>query len=92
MHVRIVQGRIDIHAANEIIIDNFERGGPWRATRMEQERWVMVPQMYIYRVVQQIFTPEIEVFHMLFDRSYSIISVSSDSSLKQHMEYFNFRC
>ena len=42
-----------------------------------------------YRVVQLSFTPEIEVFYMLFKRSLSIYSMTS---LKQHMEYFNFRC
>merc|ERR1712037_472201 len=42
----------------------------------------------MYRMVQQNFTPEIEVFYMLFDRSLSIFSMTS---LKQHMEYFNCR-
>ena len=41
------------------------------------------------RVVELNFTPEIEVFYMLFDRSLSIFSMTS---LKQHIEYFNFRC
>ena len=36
-----------------------------------------------HRVGQLNFTPKIEVFYMLFDRSHSI---------KQHMEYFNFGC
>ena len=43
-------------------------------------------------MVQQLqlnFTPEIEVFHMLFDRS---LSISSMTSPKHRMEYFNFRC
>ena len=45
----------------------------------------------IYRLVQLNLTPEIQVFHMLFDRSLTPFSMSS---LKQHMEYmyFNFRC
>ena len=43
----------------------------------------------LYRLVQLNSTPEIEIFHMLFDRSLSIFSMKS---LKQHMECFNFRC
>ena len=43
----------------------------------------------MYRVVQLNFTPETEVPYMLFDRSLSIFSMTS---LKQHSEYFNFRC
>ena len=43
----------------------------------------------LYRVVQLNFTPEIEVFYVLFDRSLSIFSMTS---LKQSMENFNFRC
>ena len=43
---------------------------------------------YMYRVQLEL-TPEIEVFYMLFDRSLSIFSMIS---LKQHIEYFNFRC
>ena len=42
-----------------------------------------------YKVVQLNLTPEIEVFYMLFDRSHSISYIIF---LKQHMEYFNFRC
>ena len=42
----------------------------------------------IYRLVQLNLTPEIQVFHMLFDRSLSQFNMTS---LKQHMEYFNFR-
>ena len=42
-----------------------------------------------YRVVQLNLTPEIELFYMLFQRYLSIFSVTS---LKQHMEYFHFRC
>ena len=34
-------------------------------------------------------TPEIEVFYILFDSTLSIFSMAA---LKQHMEYFNFRC
>ena len=43
----------------------------------------------VYRVVQPNLIPEIEVFYMLFDRSLSILSMTSH---KQHIEYFNFRC
>ena len=43
---------------------------------------------HIYRVVQRNFNPEIESFYMLFERSLSNFSLSS---LKQHIEYFNFR-
>ena len=43
----------------------------------------------LYRVVQLNLTPEIEVFHVLFDRSRPIFRMTS---LKQHMSYFNFRC
>ena len=42
-----------------------------------------------YRVVQLNFTPETEVFYMLFDR---FLTISSMTSLKQHIEYFHFRC
>ena len=42
-----------------------------------------------YVVVQLKFTAEIEVFYMLFDRSLSIFNMTS---LKEHMEYLNFRC
>ena len=41
------------------------------------------------RVVLLNLTPKIEVFYQLFDRSLSIFSMTS---LKQHMEYCNFRC
>ena len=40
-------------------------------------------------VVQLNLTPEIEVFYILFDRSLSIFSMTF---LRQHLEYFNFRC
>ena len=40
-----------------------------------------------YRVVQLNFTPEIEVFYVLFDGSLSILSIPS---LKQHVKYFLF--
>ena len=43
---------------------------------------------YIYRVVQLNFTPEIEVFYMLFERPLSIFSMSA---LKQHIEYFHLQ-
>ena len=44
-----------------------------------------------YRVVQLNFTPEIEVFYLLFEISLPIFSMKS---LKQHMYYmhFHFRC
>ena len=42
----------------------------------------------IYREVQQDFTPEIEVFHMLFERFHT---KNIKRSLKQHIKYFNFR-
>ena len=42
-----------------------------------------------YRVSQLNFTPEVEVFYMVFERSRSIFS---RTSLKQHIEYFNFWC
>ena len=45
-----------------------------------------------YRVVQLNFTPEIEVFYMMFETSLSIFSMTS---LKQHTEYvlyLHFRC
>ena len=35
------------------------------------------------------FTPEMEVFYMLFETS---LSIFGRTSLKQHMEYFHFRC
>ena len=42
-----------------------------------------------YRVVQQGFTPVIEVFYMVFDRS---LSISIMTDLKQQIKYFHFRC
>ena len=45
--------------------------------------------VHTYRVVQLNFTPEIEVFYMLLERSLSFFSVTS---FKQHMKYLNFRC
>ena len=47
------------------------------------------PAIQVFRVVQLNFTPEIEVFYMLLDRSLTIFSTTS---LKQHMEYFTFLC
>ena len=35
------------------------------------------------------FTPEVEVFYMLYERSLSFFRMTS---LKQHMGYFNFLC
>ena len=46
-------------------------------------------EVFMYRVVQLIFTPEIEVFYMLFDRS---LSIPNMTSFRQCIEYFNFRC
>ena len=54
--------------------------------------------IYMYRVVQLNFTPEIEVLYMPSERSLSIfsltrsLSIFSLTSLKQHMEYFYFLC
>ena len=42
-----------------------------------------------YRVVLLNFTPEIEVFYMLFERSLSIFNITY---LRHHIEYINFRC
>ena len=44
---------------------------------------------HTYRVVQLNFTPEIEVFYMLFEGSLSILGMTSN---KQHMEYLNLQC
>ena len=41
-----------------------------------------------YREVQLDLTPEIEVFHMLFERSRT---KNRKKSIKQHRKYFNFR-
>ena len=41
-----------------------------------------------YRLVQLNFTPEIEVFYIMFERSLSIFSMPF---LKQLIKYFNFR-
>ena len=43
----------------------------------------------VYRVVQEDFTQEIEVFCMLFDRAFSIFTMTS---VKKHIEYFYCRC
>ena len=40
-------------------------------------------------MVQQDFTPEIEVFNMLFDRCHS---KNRKSSIKHHTEYFHVLC
>ena len=45
--------------------------------------------MIKYKVVQLNFTPEIEVFYMLFERDLSIFSMTS---LEQHIKYFNSLC
>ena len=47
------------------------------------------PEVWRYRVVQLDVTPENEVFGMLFVRSLSIFTMTS---VKQHIEHFNFRC
>ena len=41
-----------------------------------------------YRVVKLNFTPEIEVFYMLLERSLSYFSITY---LKHNIEYFHFR-
>ena len=41
-----------------------------------------------YRQVQLDFTPEVEVFYMLFDRCHT---KNVKRFLKQHIKYFNFR-
>ena len=46
-------------------------------------------KLLFYRVVQLNFTPEMEVFYMLLERSLSTFSMLS---LKQLMEYFYLRC
>ena len=53
------------------------------------DRANLVKQAIIYRVVQLYFTPEIEVFSMLFDRCHS---ENRKITIKQHTEYFNFLC
>ena len=42
----------------------------------------------IYRVVQLDFTPEMELFHILFERCHT---KNRKRSLQQHTKYFNFR-
>ena len=43
----------------------------------------------MYRVAQLNFTPEIEVFYILFERS---LSIFKETTVKLLIEYFNFRC
>ena len=43
----------------------------------------------MYKVAQMNFTPEVQVFYMLIERPLSIFSMTS---LKNHIEYFHFRC
>ena len=43
----------------------------------------------MYRVVQLNFTPEIELFYMLFERSLSIFSMTY---LKQHIQSWAKKC
>ena len=45
-------------------------------------------EVFMYRVVQLIFTPEIEVFYMLFERRHT---ENRMRSIKQHIKYFNSR-
>ena len=42
----------------------------------------------VYRVEQLDLTPEMEVFHMLFERCHT---KNRKGSIKQHIQYFNFR-
>ena len=56
------------------------------------EVWIKVAERCsflckVYRLVQPNFTPE--VFYSLYART---LSISSMTSLKHHMEYFNVRC
>ena len=46
---------------------------------------ILGPGIYIYRVVQLDFTPENEVFCMLFDRTFSMFTMT------EHIRYSNFR-
>ena len=43
--------------------------------------------LLVYRYVQLDFTPEMEVYYMLFERCHT---KNSKRSIKQHMKYFNF--
>ena len=61
----------------------------WEYSRLGYEVPFCLGWKPFYRMVQLIFTQEIEVLYMLFDRS---LSISCVTSLKQSMEYFNFRC
>ena len=65
-------------------VRRWEAGRPGQSSSRRPRSKTTPP---LHRVVQLNFTPEIEVFHMLFDRFYF-----SMTSLKQHMEYFNFTC
>ena len=58
----------------------------WSCRLVLQTAWAIVGY---YRVVQLNFTPEIEVFYLLFEISLPIFSMTS---LKQHIECLNFRC
>ena len=52
---------------------------------------VMITQQVrtnVYKEVQLDLTPEIEVFHMLFERC---PTKNRKRSIKQHIKYFNFR-
>ena len=64
--------------------DNLVKMWDWRSCRTP-----LYDLKVMYRVVQLNFTPGIELFYMLFDISLSIFCVAS---LKQHVEYFHFRC
>ena len=57
--------------------------------RVAERREVKVGLLLsLYRVVQLNFTPEIEVFSMLFERYLTIFGMAC---LKQHMEYSRYR-
>ena len=77
---------IVLAALSEITLAHGGRG-PQRKRETSKDEKKFCPLEY--REVQLDLTPEIELFHVLFERSLSISSVTSP---KQHFEYVHFRC
>ena len=64
------------------VLKSVLRFREWERKRDRNRQRPRPPTLNLYREVQLDFTQEMEVFHMLFERSHSIFSVTS---LKHHM-------
>ena len=63
-------------------IDRYYNCNVLKQWKSEWRNWLM------YRKLQLYFTPEIEVFYMMFERYHTN---NRKMYLKQHIKYFNFR-